>query len=151
MLGLIFTKPMLAHTYICFDIILSASTKFIPSHLHLELKSPFKYAPYTEKTFEGHGLQITLTLFATTEPTSANEVPDFAHTSVFKASRNMVGHNQEFFFNLAVSKVWWFFPILKNFFSSYSFLSPKFSLFCHHSSKIQTKQVKKNTGHNFTT
>ncbi len=49
MLGLIFTKPMLAHTYICFDIILSASTKFIPSHLHLELKSPFKYAPYTKR------------------------------------------------------------------------------------------------------
>jgi hypothetical protein len=37
------------------------------------------------------------------------------------------------------------------FFPSYSFLSPKFSLFCHHSSKIQIKKQKKNTSHNFTT
>jgi hypothetical protein len=35
---------------------------------------------------EDHGLQITFTLFATTEPNSANEISDFAHTSIFQAS-----------------------------------------------------------------
>ncbi len=39
-----------------------------------------------EKMLEDHGLQITFTLFPTTEPNSANEISDFAHTSVFQAS-----------------------------------------------------------------
>jgi len=37
-----------------------------------------------EKTREARELQITLTLFATTEPTLANEVSGFAHAPVFR-------------------------------------------------------------------
>jgi hypothetical protein len=118
---------MLAHLYICFDIILSASNKIYSIPSAFRTQKPLQVCTIRkEKTFEGHGLQIGLTLFATTEPTSANEVSNFVHTSVFQASWNMVDHNQEFFFNLAVLKVWRFFPILKNCYFKVTLFVPKF-------------------------
>jgi hypothetical protein len=153
MLGLIFTKPMLAHPYICFDIILSASTKFTPSHLHLELKSPFKYAPYAkERTFEGMDCKSPSLCLPPLNPIQQMKSLILHILQFFKQVGIWLVTTRNSFSIWQFRKFGGFFSNFKEFFfSKLLFSVPKIFTILSPQFQNSNKKAKKNTGHNFTT